>query len=101
MAVVKNKTFTLSETENEKQLLFYRNDGQILDGNAVDFEEEILKLYESYIACKMVVSEEPTTFNLEFDFEMSDDKKYITLSFFERNYANPNIFMRFIDKFFA
>lgn len=101
MAVVKNKKFTLSETEDKKQLLFYRNDGQILEGNAVDFEEEIFKLYESYMACKMMFSEETTTFNLEFDFEMSDDKKYITLSFSERNHANPNIFMRLINKLFA
>lgn len=101
MASVKNKTFTLSETEDKNQLLFYRNDGEVLEGDLKDFEGKVLYLYESYVACKMMTGEIPGSFDFELDSEMSDDNKCIRLTFSERNEKKPNIFKRLINKIFG
>lgn len=102
MASVKNKTFTLSDTEDKNQLIFYRNDGKVLEGDLNDFEGKVFELYESYIACKMMCAEISDRCSFEFDFEMSDDNKCIRLIFPEKNDAeHSNIFKRLFKKIFG
>ena len=102
MTTIKNEIFTLAEDKN--QLLFYRNDGQVLEGDLNDFEEEVRRFFECYMACQMMAGEIPDKFNFECDFEMTDDKKCICLTVFEKNDANqpqPNIFKRLIKRIFG
>ena len=47
---ISDGTYTLQETDNKNQFLFYRNDGGVL----TDIDHEPLDLYHAYIFQKMV-----------------------------------------------
>jgi hypothetical protein len=68
--------FTLSETENENQLYFYRNDGTVLD----DVGEAPMDFYQNYIIMKMMEGEITDVVMNDICFEESDDGKCIRLT---------------------
>lgn len=80
---ISNGTFTFSETENENQFLFYRNDGNVL---TMDF-------YEKYIMYNMIermVLDDDVNINIgnkNIHSEISDNRKSIrvTIGDFSKN----------------
>ena len=73
---VSDGTFTLQETENEKQFYFYRNDGEVL----TDIDREPIDLYHAYIMQKMMNGEITDMVMNNIYSETSDDGKCIRLT---------------------
>lgn len=76
---VSDGTFTLQESENEKQFYFYRNDGEVL----TDIGREPMDLYQAYIVNKMMDGEITDIVMNNICFETSDDGKCIRLTIYD------------------
>ena len=73
---ISDGTFTLQETESEKQFLFYRNDDDVLK----DITDEPMDFYQHYIMKKMIEGEINDAVFSNIYTEISDDGKCIRLT---------------------
>lgn len=101
---ISDGTFVLSETENENQFLFYRNDVEVLS----DIDGEPVKLYHAYVMRKMINGEITEIVMKNIFSEISDDGKCMRLTmrdFGEKtrvtvSQKQPNLLKRLFHKFF-
>lgn len=73
---VSDGTYTLSETENENQFLFYRND----EGELGEITNEPMDLFQAYIMNKMMFGEISGMAMYNFYCEISESGKYLRLT---------------------
>ena len=76
LLAVSDGTYTLSETEEENQFYFFRNDHGVL----TDIGRETMDLYQAYIMQKMVDGEITDMVMNDIYSEMSVDGKCIRLT---------------------
>ena len=74
--VISNGIYTLSETENEEQLKFFRNDEEVLD----NIGDKPIEFYYAYLIKKIANKELEETAEYTASFELSDDKKYVMVN---------------------
>lgn len=93
--------FILSETEDENQLHFYRENGEILEGNVNDFEEKVCELYQFYMLCKIATNKVTDRFHYKFTLEMSEDNTCIRLTFSDIRKKWSNILKCLVKRIFG